>query len=93
MPSDSDGDAHIHPSGEIETKDRSSNSGGGTTTLGGTIRTPAQFVQPPSAVDIGNAGSRNRIVVGAGNKTVYFYNSSGTMKQTMKLNNFLRIGK
>lgn len=93
MPSDSDGDAHIHPSGQIETKDRISSSGGGTTSIGGVIRTPAQFVQPPSAVDIGNAGSRNRIVVGAGNKTVYFYNSSGTMKQTMKLSNFLKIGK
>jgi RHS repeat-associated protein len=93
MPSDSDGDAHIHPSGQIETKDRISSSGGGTTSIGGVIRTPAQFIQPPSAVDIGNAGSRNRIVVGAGDKTVYFYNSSGTMKQTMKLSNFLKIGK
>jgi RHS repeat-associated protein len=93
MPSDSDGDAHIHPSGEIATIDRSSNSSGLTTSVGGIIRTPAAFVQPPSDVDIGNAGSRNRIVVGAGNKTVYFYNSNGTMKQTMKLSNFLKIGK
>ena len=92
MPSDSDGDAHIHPSGEIITGAKSSNSGGGIS-IGGTPSTTASFVQPPSAVDIGNAGSRNRIVVGAGNKTVYFYNSSGTMKQTMKLGNFLKIGK
>lgn len=93
MPSDSDGAAHIHPSGEIRTSDRSSGSSGVSTTIGGTYRTPDAFVQSPSDVDIGNAGSRNNIVVGAGNKTVYFYNSSGTMKQTMKLSNFLKIGK
>jgi RHS repeat-associated protein len=93
MPSDSDGNAHVHPSGQIETNNRISNSGAGTTSIGGIVRTPDAFVQPPSEVDINNAGSRNHIVVGAGNKTVYFYNSSGAMKQTMKLSNFLKIGR
>jgi hypothetical protein len=52
----------------------------------GTIRV---FNQPPSRADIAAAASMN-IVVGARDRTVYFYNSGG-QKATMPLNRFLRL--
>src|SRR5207248_10531843 len=38
------------------------------------------FVQPPSDVDKRNAAAPINIVVGAQNKRVYFYNSSGVVR-------------
>jgi hypothetical protein len=54
------------------------------------------FDQPPSAVDIQNAGSRGsgviNIVVGARSKSVYIYNGSG-VRATLPLKQFLSIGR
>ncbi len=47
------------------------------------------FVQPPSAVDIRNAVAPTNIVVGAANKRVYFYDSSGVIRQ-MSLKQFMK---
>lgn len=47
------------------------------------------FVQPPSAVDMRNAVAPINIVVGAGNKRVYFYDSSGVIRQ-MSLKQFMK---
>lgn len=68
------GDWHVHPRG---------------TSLGldGTVH---YFVQPPSAADRAAAAPGGmHIVVGAGNKTVYFYNSAGIIGQ-MGLKQFMR---
>lgn len=95
LPSDVDGKAHIHPSGEIVRTESSgaNNSGGGVTVIGGSTKTTtSNFEQPPSKVDLQNASRGTNIVVGAGNKTVYFYNS-GEIITTMKLNNFLKVGR
>jgi hypothetical protein len=59
---------------------------GQVTMPGGTIRV---FNQGPSAADIGAAASMN-IVVGARDRTVYFYDGSG-QQATMPLNRFLRL--
>ena len=47
------------------------------------------FTQGPSGMDFGNATFPINIVVGAGNKKVYFYNSSGVIGKPMKLKDFL----
>ena len=77
---------HVHPSAEvIETT--GPQQGGGTTTIGGTVTTTtSNFKQPPSPVDIQNAtpGTLN-LVIGARDKTVYVYDSSGcTCKESLK---------
>ena len=41
-----------------------------------------QFVQPPSGADKTNAVFKTNIVMGAGNNRVYFYNSSGVVRET-----------
>ncbi|MBI1764493.1 MAG: carbohydrate-binding protein [Acidobacteria bacterium] len=77
------GTFHIHPKGEVVI-------GPGPGVIGGTTTT-YNFNQPPSSVDIGNA-TTNNIVVGARDKTVYFYNNSG-QRGTFPLNQFLKLGK
>jgi hypothetical protein len=47
------------------------------------------FVQPPSAQDKANAAASINIVVGAGNKRVYFYNSTGVTRE-MSLKDFMK---
>jgi hypothetical protein len=47
------------------------------------------FAQPPSAKDIHEAVGPISIVVGAGDKKVYFYNSSGVIGSPMKLKDFM----
>ena len=77
LPSNVDGKVHVHPSGEIVTSS-GNNSGGGVTVIGGGTTSTANFVQKPSAVDISNAlPNGTNIVVGARDKTVYFYKPSG----------------
>jgi RHS repeat-associated protein len=74
---DVDGVGHVHPKG-IGRATVSPNSPPGSISIGGEIESKAKFVQPPSAKDIGNAlPGRTNIVVGARNKTVYFYRNSG----------------
>ena len=68
---------HVHPSGSL-TKEK------------GNVRTTHQFNQPPSQKDIKEAGSGINIVVGAGDRKVYFYNSSGVIGKPMKLKDFLK---
>jgi RHS repeat-associated protein len=77
------GTFHVHPKGEVVVGPGPGVIGGTTTTYG--------FNQPPSQVDINNA-TTNNIVVGARNKTVYFYNSSG-VRGTFPLNQFLKLGR
>jgi hypothetical protein len=95
-PATADGKAHIHPSGVIERTESTggSSSGGGVSVYStGTVKSSrADFVQEPSAKDRQNALSGTNIVVGARSKTVYFYNSGGTYA-TMKLSNFLKVGR
>ncbi len=77
---------HVHPSAQI-TDTTGAQSAPGTVVFGGTVNTTTyNFVQAPSAVDIGNAGGANlNIVVGARDKTVYVYDSSGcTCKESLK---------
>lgn len=114
-PSGVDGKAHIHPSGEIvETTGSPTNNSIGSTTIGGgsTTTNTYSFKQPPSNIknadgtyrgDLANAlPNGTNIVVGAGNKTVYFYKASGNQTTgknpcncvaKMKLSNFLKIGR
>jgi hypothetical protein len=47
------------------------------------------FVQPPSAVDKQNAVAPINIVVGAGNNRVYFYNSTGVVRE-MSVRDFMK---
>jgi hypothetical protein len=47
------------------------------------------FVQPPSGVDMQNAVAPMNIVVGAENKRVYFYNSTGIVRE-MSLKDFMK---
>ena len=68
---------HVHPSGTL-TQEK------------GNIRTTKSFNQPPSGRDIKEAGTGINIVVGAGNKKVYFYNGSGLIGEPMKLKDFLK---
>ncbi len=68
---------HVHPSGEI-TQEK------------GNLRTTKNFKQPPSDTDIKEAGSGINIVVGAREKKVYFYNSSGVIGEPIKLKDFLK---
>jgi hypothetical protein len=68
-----DGTYHVHPSGSIT-------DANGRTTF---------FAQPPSGRDIHEAGGGINIVVGAGDKKVYFYNSSGVIGKPMKLKDFM----
>jgi RHS repeat-associated protein len=65
---------HVHPSAQV-TDTTGAQSAPGTVVFGGTVNTTTyNFVQAPSAVDIGNAGEANlNIVVGARDKTVYVY--------------------
>jgi hypothetical protein len=85
-----EGSSHVHPKGEIVVGPPS--SGGTGTTIGGTTTT-YNFNQPPSSVDLGNAkaGMLN-IVVGARDKTVYFYNDKGNVGH-FPLDKFLKLGK
>jgi hypothetical protein len=71
-----DGNYHVHPSGSIT-------DGNGQTKF---------FVQGPSAKDIKEATGGINIVVGAGDKKVYFYNSSGNIGKPMKLKDFMGAG-
>ena len=74
-----DGKWHVHPSGTT-----SSTEADGVHT--------SYFVQSPSTGpgnDTSNATHPINIVVGAGNKKVYFYNSSGTIG-SMKLKDFMK---
>jgi len=101
LPSGVDGKAHVHPSGEIVKTESSGNqSGGGVVVFGGTTKTStANFGQKPSATDISNAlPNGTNIVVGARDKTVYFYKPTGNDSgcncvAKMSLNNFLKIGR
>lgn len=68
---------HVHPSGTV------------TEEKGNTSFTKS-FNQPPSATDIKEAYSGINIVIGASNKRVYFYDSSGLIGKPMKLEAFLR---
>ena len=68
---------HVHPSGT-------------RTEENGNKRVTHFFKQPPSETDIKAAGSGINIVIGAGNKRVYFYDSSGVIGRPMKLKNFLK---
>ena len=61
------GEWHVHPSGLREA----------TSEAKGCI-----FVQPPSAADITLAVCPINIVIGASDKTVYFYNPSGVTSKT-----------
>jgi hypothetical protein len=47
------------------------------------------FVQTPSPGDRASAAFPINIVVGAGSKRVYFYNSDGAIGKPMKLKNFM----
>jgi hypothetical protein len=47
------------------------------------------FVQPPSGVDKQNAVAPINIVIGAENKRVYFYNSTGVVRE-MSLKDFMK---
>jgi|GEM_PF-5829156 len=96
MPGGTDGRAHVHPSGEITNDPSRARSGLGQT-IGGTIAT-SNFVQKPSAVDIGNVSSVTNIVVGARDKNVYFYAASGNRTDCnciakMSLSNFKKLGR
>jgi RHS repeat-associated protein len=82
------GGFHVHPRGQIETFSGPTSPDtifGGTTTVD--IR---NFVQTPSARDLANAAYPVNIVVGARNRTVYFYYQSGTTA-TFPLNRLLRL--
>jgi hypothetical protein len=68
------GQWHVHPGGIREA----------TTGAPGCV-----FVQPPSAADIREAACPINIVIGASDKTVYFYGLTGTTSKT-KLKEFLR---
>jgi hypothetical protein len=86
-----EGDAHVHPKGEIVT---SPQSGAGTIVIGGTTTT-RNFVQPPSAVDISNAAAHpgtTHVVVGARDKKVYIYDGTG-VRATFPLKQFREIGR
>jgi hypothetical protein len=50
------------------------------------------FVQSPSDADKQNATLRTNIVVGAENKKVYFYNTSGVIGE-MSLKDFMKGAK
>jgi hypothetical protein len=83
---------HVHPSGANHTSPNSN-------TIGGETR-DNRFAQPPSGPDLQNARDNaanpnsayhytgNAYVLGAGNKTVYIYNSSGVIA-TFPLKTFL----
>jgi RHS repeat-associated protein len=98
-----EGTAHVHPAGEVTITDKSQrNDSMGTTVYGGAGK-PQQssaFVQIPSPQDVSSASpTRTNIVVGARDKTVYFYGPENVNKTDcrcitkMSLNNFLKIGK
>ncbi|MBK8148037.1 MAG: hypothetical protein IPK58_07410 [Acidobacteria bacterium] len=103
LPGDADGKAHVHQSGKIEKSDAPTgidSSSNTVSVLGGktVTTTTSSFVQMPSKVDIANALPGTNIVVGAANKTVYFYKSSGNNSDCnciakMSLSNFLKIGR
>jgi RHS repeat-associated protein len=77
---------HVHPSASV-TETTGSQSAPGTVVFGGTTTTTTyQFNQPPSGVDIQEAGAANlSLVIGARDKTVYVYDSSGvTCQESLK---------
>jgi RHS repeat-associated protein len=91
LPPDADIKAHVHGSGQITEGDKSSQ---GNTIIGST--SGAKFEQRPSDVDISNASAGTNIVVGARDRTVYFYGRTGNQKDCkclakMSLSNFLKI--
>lgn len=66
---------------------------GGTTTTANFRQEPSNIRKDGKPGDIPNAIPNGvNIVVGARNKKVYFYNTSGTYAQ-MSLGNFLKVGK
>ena len=93
-----EGTFHVHPSGEISSTDNNLPQGSSGQTIGATTTT-SYFDQPPSDVDIQNAGKEtqsgdvkgNSIVIGARSKTVYIYNGSGT-QATFPLDLFRNLG-
>lgn len=79
-------DWHAHPSAEVvETSGAKSEPG--TVVFGGTVKTQtSNFTQPPSPADrnAANPGTLH-VVIGARDKTVYVYNSSGVVcKESLK---------
>jgi hypothetical protein len=68
---------HVHPQGTVTEQE-------------GNVRTTKTFSQPPSAKDLKEAGAGINIVIGAGSKKVYFYDSSGVIGHPMKLKDFLK---
>jgi hypothetical protein len=97
LPAAADGKGHVHPSGEIVGTSGSKSIIGGMTVGGATTISKSHFDQQPSPVDVANAipGGTN-IVVGARDKTVYFYGASGNRTDCnciakMSLKNFSKI--
>ncbi len=99
--SDVDGKAHVHPSGKIVTTTTTgkpcplgaSCTGGGTKiSTAGFDNKPSEKLRDGTPGDIPKANPNGvNIVVGAGNRQVYFYNRNGIYAE-MKLGNFLKIG-
>lgn len=88
MPTDPTFIVHIHPAGPLPPM----TTGINTTTY--KAEGPRMFDQPPSGTDISKATNPKTtyIVIGAGNRTVYFYGSSG-IKGTMPYDKFRKLGK
>ncbi|MBV6497204.1 MAG: RHS repeat-associated core domain-containing protein [Acidobacteria bacterium ACB1] len=88
IPSDIEYEAHVHPAGPP--KDMSSSVS--STVFNNTVS--RDFIQEPSSVDTNHATNAGTtyVVVGAGNSTVYFYNSSVT-KAEMSYGAFKRLGR
>jgi RHS repeat-associated protein len=78
---------HVHPGAQV-TETTGSQSAPGTVVFGGSVTTTTyNFVQPPSAVDMGSAGPAPtlNLVIGARDKTVYVFGSSGvTCQESLK---------
>lgn len=102
-PSDVDGRAHIHPSGEIVTTTTTGKPcppGSFCTGNSQTSTQRANFTQPPvQTLGNGDPGDipkaspgKVNIVVAARTERVYFYNRSGIYAE-MKLSNFKKLGK
>ena len=68
---------HVHPAGTLH-EDK------------GNVRTTKSFNQPPSDTDLKEAGLGISLVIAARNKTLYFYNKSGTIGAPIKLKEFLK---
>jgi RHS repeat-associated protein len=99
LPANADGKGHVHPSGEITATSGPKQPIAGMTIGGATTISKSHFDQQPSAVDVANAiPNGTNIVVGARDKTVYFYGASGNRPPKdchciakMSLKNFSKI--